>query len=237
MEAKPLRLAGDTNLLLDWADSNEDVLDAVALLDQRQPQAEWLVSPSVLDELAFLTDSGDTLQLRQSARVAFQQLQGGERFRAILDLPFPSDFIKRVADEIRQQELVPAAEVHDSWVLAEAAFLQCALLMTSDAHLQGVDHELLTLVLNPFDLAPPVVATHAKSFASFSEVESNSTAAGQASESRNSGLGVRTLPRHRRQAGQKPAPKIIQDDSRKRRGRFRAPCIRRTASSTSSFAR
>ena len=159
MEAKPLRLAGDTNLLLDLADSDEDVLDAVAVIEQRLPQTEWLVSPSVLDELAFLTDSGATLQLRQSARLAFQQLQSGDRFRAILDLPFPPDFIKRVADEIRQRELVPAAEVHDSWVLAEAAFLQCAILLTSDAHLRGMDHELLTLVLNPFDLTPPVVAT------------------------------------------------------------------------------
>jgi hypothetical protein len=62
MEAKPLRLAGDTNLLLDLADRDEDVLDAVAVIDQRLPKADWLVSPSVLDELAFLADSGDTLQ-------------------------------------------------------------------------------------------------------------------------------------------------------------------------------
>jgi predicted nucleic acid-binding protein len=159
MDAKPLRLAADTNVLLDLADGNEDVLDAVALIDKERPQADWLVSPSVLDELAFLTDSGDTIALRQSARVAFRQLQSRRRFRAMLNLPFPSDFLKRVADEIRQRGLVPAAEVHDSRVLAEAAFLQCALLLTSDAHLREVDHELLTLVLNPFDLAPPVIAT------------------------------------------------------------------------------
>jgi len=67
MEAKPLRLAADTNLLLDLAAGYEDVLDAIAAIDQRMPQADWLVSPSMLDELAFLTDSGNTLQLRQSA--------------------------------------------------------------------------------------------------------------------------------------------------------------------------
>ena len=151
-------MAGDTNVLLDLAEGDEDVLDAVAVIHQRLPHAQWMVSPSVLEELAFLTDSGDTVQLRQSARLAFQQLQSGDRFRAILDLPFPSDLIMRVADEIRQRELVPAAEAHDSRVLAEAAFLQCALLLTNDAHLRGVDHELLTLVLNPFDLTPPVIA-------------------------------------------------------------------------------
>jgi len=140
MDAKPFRLAGDTNLLLDLADGDEDVLDAVAVIDQRLPEADWLVSPSVLDELAFLADSGETLLVRQSCRVAFQQLRSGRRFRAMLDLPFPSKVMKQVADEIRQRELIPASEVHDSWVLAEAAFLQCALLLTSDAHLRGVDH-------------------------------------------------------------------------------------------------
>jgi rRNA-processing protein FCF1 len=159
MEAKPLRLAGDTNLLLDLAESDEDVLDAMAVIDQRMPDAEWLVSPSVLDELAYLTDSGDTTELRQSAQAAFQQLESGERFRAILDLPFPSDFINRVAGEIRQRALIPTEEMHDSRILAEAASLQCALLLTNDAHLRGVDHELLTLVLHPFDLTPPVIAT------------------------------------------------------------------------------
>lgn len=152
MDAKPLRSAADTNLLLDLADRDEDVLDAMAVIEQRLPQGDWLVSPSVLDELAFLADSGDTPQLRQSARLAFRQLRTGHRFRTLLDLPFPSDYIKQVADELRRRELMPAAEVHDSRVLAEAAFLQCA-------HLRGVDHELLALVLNPFDLTPPVIAT------------------------------------------------------------------------------
>jgi len=32
-------------------------------------------------------------------------------------------------------------------------------LLTSDEHLRGVDHEHLTLVLNPFDLVPPVIAS------------------------------------------------------------------------------
>ena len=65
----------------------------------------------------------------------------------------------RVANDIRKHELVPAQEVHDSWVLAEAALLHSVLLLTSDAHLRGVDHELLTFVLSPFDLTPPVIAT------------------------------------------------------------------------------
>lgn len=91
MDAKSLRLAADTNLLLDLADQDEDVLDAVAVIEQRLPEADWLVSPSVLGELAFLADSGDTPKLRQSATRAFQNLQSGQRFRPLLDTPFPAD--------------------------------------------------------------------------------------------------------------------------------------------------
>ena len=50
-------------------------------------------------------------------------------------------------------------EVHDSLILAEAALLDCGLLLTSDQHLRGIDHEHLTLVLNPFELVPPVIAS------------------------------------------------------------------------------
>jgi hypothetical protein len=77
---KPLRLAVDTNLLLDLADEVEDVLDAFSVIQDRLPKADRLVSPSVLDELAYLTDSGQTPQLCQSARRAMQQLRTDHRF-------------------------------------------------------------------------------------------------------------------------------------------------------------
>jgi hypothetical protein len=57
---RPLRLAVDTNVLLDLAEAVEPILDTLALLDQRLPGNDTLVVPSVLDELAFLCDSGDT---------------------------------------------------------------------------------------------------------------------------------------------------------------------------------
>jgi hypothetical protein len=37
-------------------------------------------------------------------------------------------------------------------ILAEATLLRCALLLTSDEHLRGVDHDRLTLALHPFEL-------------------------------------------------------------------------------------
>lgn len=156
---KPLRLAVDTNLLLDLADQAESVLDALAVIDQRLPEADRLVPPSVLDELAYLCDSGQTSSVRQSARRALRLLREEPRFRPLLELPFPAETVEAVAGEIRRRRLLPPEEIHDSLILAEAAFLDCGILLTSDAHLRGIDHEALTLVLQPFDLLPPVIAT------------------------------------------------------------------------------
>jgi hypothetical protein len=72
---KPLRLAVDTNVLLDLADGVEAVVDAFDLLDQRLPEKDVVVLPSVLDELAFLCDSGDSERVRQSALRAIGLIQ------------------------------------------------------------------------------------------------------------------------------------------------------------------
>lgn len=51
MAMKPLRLAADTNVLLNWADKVESVLDALAVIEERLPLADKLVTPSVLADL------------------------------------------------------------------------------------------------------------------------------------------------------------------------------------------
>jgi hypothetical protein len=50
-------------------------------------------------------------------------------------------------------------EVNDGLILAEAALLNCSLLLTSDEHLRGIDFERLTFELQSFDLPTPVIAT------------------------------------------------------------------------------
>jgi hypothetical protein len=52
-----------------------------------------------------------------------------------------------------------AEEVNDSLVLAESALLGCSMLLSSDEHLRGIDFERLTLELQAFDVAAPMVAT------------------------------------------------------------------------------
>ncbi len=155
----PLRLAVDTNVLLDVAEGVESAVDALALIQQRLPETDKLVVPSVLDELAFLCESGHTQRLRHCARSALRSLREGKTFRPLLELPYPAAVVEEVAAAMRSRGLLPAEEVQDALILAETALLGCGMLLTSDAHLRDIDHEHLTLVLNPYDLAPPVIAT------------------------------------------------------------------------------
>ena len=84
MAMKPLRLAVDTNVLLDLAGKIEAVLDAFAVLDQRVPGSDIVVPPSVLDELAFLCDSGESEQVRLLALRALTLVREEDRFRPLL---------------------------------------------------------------------------------------------------------------------------------------------------------
>src|SRR5207248_291891 len=141
MAAKPLRLAADTNVLIDIEDGVEDVLDALEVIRGRLSPSDWLVSPSVLDELASLCDSGETERLRRSARSALLHLRSQTRFRPLLELPFGEEIAGRIATEARRRGLLPVEEAHDALILAESALLDCSILLTSDEHLRAIDHE------------------------------------------------------------------------------------------------
>jgi predicted nucleic acid-binding protein len=156
---KPPRLAVDTNVLLDLAGEVDDVLDAVAIIARRLPTTDKLVLPSVLDELAFLADSGQTEQTRLLVGRAMRQLRTERRFRPLLELPVPAAEVEALANEFRRRYLLPEEEVHDAMILAEAAMMSCGLLLSSDEHLRGIDHQELTWLLHGFELAPPVIAT------------------------------------------------------------------------------
>jgi len=66
---------------------------------------------------------------------------------------------ERIAERVRERGLIPDEEINDSLLLAESALLGCSMLLTSDEHLRGIDFERLTLELQTFDAAAPVIAT------------------------------------------------------------------------------
>ena len=150
-------IAADTNVLLDLAKEVEAVRDALETIRQRLSDARFVVPPTVLHELA-LALSDDDAPMRKAALRALAELRAWG-FEPLNLVPVGHGIVERIADEIRRKDLLPTEEMNDSLIIAEAALLQCGMLLSSDAHLRGVDFERLTLLLQGFDMAAPVIAT------------------------------------------------------------------------------
>ncbi len=159
MDVNRLRLAVDTNVLLDWAEDVEDILDALNTIDARFPVADKLIPPATLQELAFLHLASPDLETRDRAARAFRKIHSENVFRPILELPFHSELTEELATLFRTHSLLPCEEINDSKILAQTILLDCDILLTSDEHLRGIDHQELTWLLNAQDLAVPVIAT------------------------------------------------------------------------------
>jgi predicted nucleic acid-binding protein len=160
MAASPYRpqlIAVDANVLFDLADGLDDMVDAVAIIRGRVQDARLLMPPTVQQELAIWVLRGD-VEKRASARKAVQLSRSWSIIPASL-IAVRHGIAERIAERVRGCGLLPEEEVNDSLLLAESALLGCSLLLTSDAHLRGMNFERLTLELQAFDVAAPVIAT------------------------------------------------------------------------------
>src|SRR5437867_1996906 len=159
MKGNPPKLLGaDTNVGLDLAQGNEGVLDGMATIRARLPNCSLLVPPTVSEELAYLASYGEDEEERQAAR-EFLRRHRRWGFELVNYVPSGSSFIQRIADRLRQSQLLPSEEMNDCFILAESAALGCSILLTSDEHLRGIDHERLSFELGAFDVAVPLIAT------------------------------------------------------------------------------
>ena len=151
-------IAADTNVLLDLALEVGAVVDAVATIRQRLPEARFVVPPTALHELALAARTGETERIRKAAFRALSQLRAWG-FEPLNLVPVAHGIVERIAEEIRHRDLLSAEEMNDSLIIAEAALLECRMLVSGDAHLRGVDFPRLTLLLKDFHVAAPVIAT------------------------------------------------------------------------------
>jgi predicted nucleic acid-binding protein len=156
--SRPPLVAVDANVLFDLAGEVEDVVDSVSLLRERLPESRFLLPPTVQQELANWALRGDTAEKRNTARRAVQVAQRW-RIVPVSLIAVSHGIAERIARRLRELDLVPEDEVHDSFILAEAGLLNCSILLTSDEHLRGVDFQRLTFEFQSFDVAAPVIAT------------------------------------------------------------------------------
>lgn len=161
MENEPKKhplVAFDTNVLMALAGEDDDAWQCMETLKARRPNPRLIVTPTVLQELVrFVGDVGSPDRRDHYSTVALSSLaQWG--IQPLNLLPVGHGIVERIGDDIRRQGLIPEAERHDSFIVAEAALCEADILVSADAHLHGIDHQRLHVLLSGFDVKPIIIS-------------------------------------------------------------------------------
>jgi predicted nucleic acid-binding protein len=158
----PTLVAVDTNVVLLLAAEDEGTTDACQTILNRIKPVHFLVPPTVVQELVFKArTTGQGLE-RHTAQTALLGFRARWHFQPAVLNSVQQAIAHQAARCLRDQALLPYEEWHDAVVLAEAAVLGCALLLTHDSHLRDIDFQRLSLLLRELDLSAPVIATPAE---------------------------------------------------------------------------
>ncbi|MEI6278656.1 MAG: DNA-binding protein [Verrucomicrobiae bacterium] len=152
-------IAVDTNVPLDLAGGVEDVVDALAVIRQRIKSARLIAPPTVNLELAFLSQFAEEEMVRANAQTALRSLASKWKIQPANLVPVGHGIVATIGSKLCADDLLPDEEHHDALILAESALLGCSFLLSSDAHLRGMDYQRLKLLLQDFHVAAPIVAT------------------------------------------------------------------------------
>ncbi len=101
-------------------------------------------------------DFGDTEEKCRLAAMALRSLRDWE-IEPLNLLPVGHGIVERIGGELRAKGLIPEAERHDAFIVAEAALCGADVLVTSDSALTGIDQQCLQIVLAGFDVKPVVI--------------------------------------------------------------------------------
>ena len=148
----------DTNVLLDLALKTDAVVDAISTVRKRLKKVRLIVPPTVLQELAFLHQCGETEKHRQTALEALLGLEGWG-IEPLNLVPVGHGIAERISDELCHKGILPIEERNDALILTESALMECNMFVSADSHLRGIDFQRLQLLLQDFDLSAPVIAT------------------------------------------------------------------------------
>ena len=159
-------IAVDTNVPLDLADDKEHALDALEVVRRRLKPGRILITPTVFQELVFLADESEAAADREQAKCALRGLAGWG-LELVNLVPVGHGIVERIAGKLQETGLLPVEEYNDGLILAEAALLNCAILLSGDAHLRGLDFQRSSLELKAFDVDMPVIATPREIVAKF----------------------------------------------------------------------
>ena len=150
------------NFLFDLAAETAIAWEALETVRVRLAHPIIFVPPTVIDELVVAHDHPKRPEEHRLAAIALRKLRSEWKFQPVDLVPVGHGIVERVAEKIRGRGLIPAEEINDSFILAEAAQLDCSLLITSDRHLLDVPAGPLKLLLDSCDVACPLIVSPRK---------------------------------------------------------------------------
>jgi rRNA-processing protein FCF1 len=152
---KQVLIAVDTNVLIDYAAGDEDVIDAISTIRDKLDKAQFVVTRTVLEELAFQARQDD--EKGDLCRTALRSL-GQWDFQALDVIPVGRGIVEQISKKIRAKGVIPDEEENDASIIAEAALVGCAMLLSSDTHLiEAQESPDLKAVLTDADVIVPVI--------------------------------------------------------------------------------
>jgi len=135
-----LLVAVDANVLMDEEDQEPDVLDAMAVIRKRIDRAQFVVTETVAQELAWLSENGTTEHCRTLAiGVLMHLLHRG--YTPLVMSPVERGIASEISLKMRMKSIIPHGEENDATLLAEAALKGCGILLTSDQHLLDANQD------------------------------------------------------------------------------------------------
>ena len=152
-------VAVDTNVLMRLADGHEATIDAWHLIKRRLHPVQFLLLPTVMEELASKVLEDDDHAVRHAAGKALLEMRTRWRFQPVDFNSVQEAIADNAAKRVRDADLIPPAERNDSLILAEAAVLNVVLLVSRDSHLIDVDRERLALLFRQLDLPTPLISS------------------------------------------------------------------------------
>jgi len=151
-------IAVDTNVLFDLAQEVEVVIDCLETIAKRIPYSSIVVLPTVILELRKRERSGDPAEQAIAAK-ALSSILNPWGFVPVNCIPVGHGIVAEIGRKIRASGLIPDEEIHDSFIVAEAALSGATMLVSSDGHIKDIDQKRLKIELDSCDVPCPLIAS------------------------------------------------------------------------------
>ena len=151
-------IAVDTNILFDLAQEVELVIDCLETIAKRIPSSSIIVLPTVIVELRKRAKSGDPKEQAMAAE-ALSKILNPWGFVPVNFISVGHGIVEQIGRKIRARGLIPEEEIHDSFVVAEAALYGATMLVSSDSHIKDIDQQILKIELDASDVHCPLIAS------------------------------------------------------------------------------